>query len=454
MTISNENRVVRHIGNGVTTVFPYTFLIPEGRAVVSVYDTLTGVQTTLSEPAYSITGEDDVNGGTVTYNPGGVPIPNTKWLIIERVMPYTQSLSITNQAGFFPDLLEQQLDRTTMQIQQISEELNRAIVVLPGETPPNATQLVATLNASQTAAAASATAAASSASAATAARDAALSAVPNAFPLTRTAMLALNTSTHTVAYLLEAGRRGQFVWDGSDLSGTLLGASRTSTGVNTGTDVVTDNNHGYETGFAVVVTGTAPGGLANNTLYYVIKVDDNSYKLATTFANAIAGVAFDITASPAGQVTSRRHFDPRQGVYVTPTSNITGAAGAWVRQFDGPIRPEWFGATLVANSQEALQGFFGYPHTDLFLPAGEWRSDGTLYRKTDINLRASGALDFSNSSGQLIIKGSITALAALAANVAKFARVLTFPAGQTIAAGDVIILHNPTNYSFGADRAE
>lgn len=36
--------------------------------------------------------------------------------------------------------------------------------------------------------------------------------------------------------------------------------------------------------------------------------------------------------------------DPGQGIYVPPSSAPTGASGAWVRKFSGPIFPWWFGA--------------------------------------------------------------------------------------------------------------
>lgn len=35
--------------------------------------------------------------------------------------------------------------------------------------------------------------------------------------------------------------------------------------------------------------------------------------------------------------------DTAQGLYVAPSSDDTGASGAWVRKFDGPISPLWFG---------------------------------------------------------------------------------------------------------------
>ncbi|WP_028003187.1 tail fiber domain-containing protein [Sinorhizobium meliloti] len=54
-----------------------------------------------------------------------------------------------------------------------------------------------------------------------AARDAAISAVPNQFPATRAALKAINTVTHTAAYLREAGREGQFIWKTGDYSARI-----------------------------------------------------------------------------------------------------------------------------------------------------------------------------------------------------------------------------------------
>jgi len=50
-------------------------------------------------------------------------------------------------------------------------------------------------------------------------------------------------------------------------------------------------------------TTTAPTGLTNNTTYYVIYVDTNNIKLATTFNNAVAGTAINITAQGSGTHT-------------------------------------------------------------------------------------------------------------------------------------------------------
>lgn len=58
------------------------------------------------------------------------------------------------------------------------------------------------------------------------------------------------------------------------------------------------------------------------------------------------------TANLAAQVA----LDPRQGILVAPASDPTGASGAWVRKFDGPVHVDWFGAVGddVANDGPAV----------------------------------------------------------------------------------------------------
>jgi hypothetical protein len=68
------------------------------------------------------------------------------------------------------------------------------------------------------------------------------------------------------------------------------------------TDVCTAATHGFLTGDAVQVTtsNALPAGLVISTTYYVIKIDANTFKLATTPSNAAAGTAIDITNTGTG----------------------------------------------------------------------------------------------------------------------------------------------------------
>lgn len=71
------------------------------------------------------------------------------------------------------------------------------------------------------------------------------------------------------------------------------------------TDICTHTNINLMpyTRVQVSTTTTLPGGLAAATDYYVIKVTDLTCKLATSYANAVAGTAIDITTAGTGTHT-------------------------------------------------------------------------------------------------------------------------------------------------------
>ena len=73
----------------------------------------------------------------------------------------------------------------------------------------------------------------------------------------------------------------------------------------------------------------------------------------------------------AANLSTSVTFDPGQGIYVAPTADTTGASGAWVRQYTGPVDWKWWGAnpdavvidpnglgydTLTAQSWAATSG--------------------------------------------------------------------------------------------------
>lgn len=45
--------------------------------------------------------------------------------------------------------------------------------------------------------------------------------------------------------------------------------------------------------------------------------------------------------------------DTEQGLYIAPSSDSTGDSGAWVRQFDDYVLPEWFGATGDGSTDDS-----------------------------------------------------------------------------------------------------
>lgn len=82
----------------------------------------------------------------------------------------------------------------------------------------------------------------------------------------------------------------------------------------------------------LTTTTTLPAGLALATDYYVIKVTDSTFKLATSYANAVAGTAIDITSAGTGTHTMSRLL-PRytngagvQAIFFNPAATALGAA--------------------------------------------------------------------------------------------------------------------------------
>lgn len=61
-------------------------------------------------------------------------------------------------------------------------------------------------------------------------------------------------------------------------------------------DTFTITDHGFRTGLAVQLTtsGTLPDPLLVLTDYFIIKIDDDTFKLALSYADAIAGTHIDL----------------------------------------------------------------------------------------------------------------------------------------------------------------
>jgi len=76
--------------------------------------------------------------------------------------------------------------------------------------------------------------------------------------------------------------------------------------VNTSTNTITINNHGYYTGQKVIYTSTSPsGGLTSNQIYYVVKIDNNKIKLSTTYYDStiLNPICIDITSASLGTIS-------------------------------------------------------------------------------------------------------------------------------------------------------
>jgi len=94
----------------------------------------------------------------------------------------------------------------------------------------------------------------------------------------------------------------QYVWNANLPSAKVFAPADVTVLANT----ITEAAHGYYTGLVVRLTTvtTLPAGLALVTDYYVIKVDANTYKLAASLSDALAGTPKDITDQGVGNHTA------------------------------------------------------------------------------------------------------------------------------------------------------
>ncbi|TDY25753.1 hypothetical protein B0G81_6236 [Paraburkholderia sp. BL6665CI2N2] len=138
MTISNTIRKAGPFaGNGITTVFPFTFAIFDKTDVKCVLVNANGTSSTLTlDSDFSVsvnTDQTGAPGGSITYPISGNPMPTGYQLVALGDLSYEQPTSITNSGGFYPKIVEQMSDRSTIQIQQLEEIASRAIVMNESE---------------------------------------------------------------------------------------------------------------------------------------------------------------------------------------------------------------------------------------------------------------------------------------------------------------------------------
>jgi hypothetical protein len=121
-------------GNSLATVFPFAFkvfLATDLKVELTVL--ATGVVSTLvlNDPlGYTVALNADQNanpGGSVTYNPLGVPLPATQALTISSVVPEAQGTHIINGGAFFANNVEDAIDKAVINVQDLAQKVGAAI---------------------------------------------------------------------------------------------------------------------------------------------------------------------------------------------------------------------------------------------------------------------------------------------------------------------------------------
>ena len=130
MTISSTVRIAGPFtGNGVTTTFPFTYKVFSAADVQVIRLTIsTGVETTLT----IVTDYNITLNGNQNSNPGGSIVLVTPLLALYTLTATSnianlQPTDLTNQGGFYPEVITDALDRATIQIQQIGDDVTRSI---------------------------------------------------------------------------------------------------------------------------------------------------------------------------------------------------------------------------------------------------------------------------------------------------------------------------------------
>lgn len=125
MTVSTEVDHNEYTGNGVTTMFPYTFRIfKKSDLVVQVVDLNENITVLALDTDYTVTGAGGYVGGNVIL---ATALADGYQISISRELPVTQETDLRNQGKFFAEVHEDAFDKLTMLIQQVRSWFSLAL---------------------------------------------------------------------------------------------------------------------------------------------------------------------------------------------------------------------------------------------------------------------------------------------------------------------------------------
>ena len=146
MTISsNIRKAGPFVGNGTASNFAFTFKVFQASDLevvrLNVSTTIETVLVINSDYTVSLNADQNSNpGGSITLTAGALAAGFN--LVITSDIENLQPTDIVNQGGFYPDVIEDALDRATIQIQQLQEAVDRS-AKLPITSSADADALVA-----------------------------------------------------------------------------------------------------------------------------------------------------------------------------------------------------------------------------------------------------------------------------------------------------------------------
>lgn len=140
MTVQSEvSSSETYIGNGSARIFAYPFKVLSASHVRAVVIGVNGEASDLPSGAYDVSGVGSSGGGNVTLP---LPLAVGEKLTLVREMPLTQETALPNGGAYFAETVEATFDRTVMQIQQLSDAVDLAVKVEPGQPTPTVWQVI------------------------------------------------------------------------------------------------------------------------------------------------------------------------------------------------------------------------------------------------------------------------------------------------------------------------
>lgn len=127
MTISSTTVRNSYSGDNSTTTFSYTFKIFADSDIQVIIRSANGTETTKTITThYTVTGAGNSGGGSVIFTSGNIPT-STQTVVLRRNIPQTQAIDYIANDPFPAESHEEGLDRATMAIQQLQEEVTRSL---------------------------------------------------------------------------------------------------------------------------------------------------------------------------------------------------------------------------------------------------------------------------------------------------------------------------------------
>lgn len=123
MTVQNTIVKNVYVGNGSTTVFPFTFECNKAEHIQAFVKDAAGNITSTTN--FKV----DLEQKNLTYPNTGEPLAKGDKLIILRQLPLQQLLNLLNQGPFYAEDIEETFDEVVMMLQQMTEHIGRSLAV-------------------------------------------------------------------------------------------------------------------------------------------------------------------------------------------------------------------------------------------------------------------------------------------------------------------------------------